>query len=240
MKVLAVYAHESPTSFNAAMKEVAISTFRELGYQVKLSDLYAMNFKAVADKNDFTRQSDSPMYKYQIEGMHALKNNTFSSDIFAEQEKIRWADFILFQFPIWWFSMPGILKGWFDRVFSMGFAYGGDVGIYNDGGLKGKKAMIAVTTGGPQPLYNPRGMNGDINKILYPIQHGILYFSGMDVLPPFIAWSVAHFNDKQRKDYLKKYKGRLLNLEIAEPIPFHPNSTYDENMQLKKGLKPEI
>lgn len=80
------------------------------------------------------------------------------------------------------------MKGWVDRVFTTGFAYGGGK-MYNKGGLKGKKAMLSVTIGGGQPMYSKTGLNGDIEQILFPIHHGILCFVGMEVLPPFIAWA---------------------------------------------------
>jgi Putative NADPH-quinone reductase (modulator of drug activity B) len=81
-------------------------------------------------------------------------------------------------------------------------------------------------------MYSPIGRNGDIEHILYHINHGMLYFSGMEVLPPFIAWSVAHSEEK-RQQYLKEYEQRLLTLETVEPILYHPAAHYDENGQLR-------
>ncbi|MEK8171985.1 NAD(P)H-dependent oxidoreductase [Streptomyces sp. M19] len=58
------------------------------------------------------------------ESKRAYTDGTLSEDIRAEQDKLRWADTIVLQFPMWWFGVPAILKGWFDRVFVKGFAYG--------------------------------------------------------------------------------------------------------------------
>lgn len=80
---------------------------------------------------------------------------TQSADIAGEQEKLLWADTVIFQFPLWWFSLPAIMKGWIDRVYAYGFAYGvgehsdthwGD--RYGEGTFAGKRAMLVVTAGG--------------------------------------------------------------------------------------------
>ncbi|GIM45425.1 NAD(P)H dehydrogenase [Collibacillus ludicampi] len=236
MNALIVYAHPEPKSFNGALKDLAVRFLTEQGHQVQVSDLYAMNFKAVADREDFVELSNPEFFKYQLEQIHASQNGLFSPDIAAEMEKLRWADFVLFQFPLWWFSVPAILKGWIDRVFAMGFVYGGGM-WYDKGGLKGKKAMLSLTTGGPAHIYSKDGINGDIDQILFPIHHGMLFFSGMEVLPPFIAWSVASASDEQRERYLEEFKQRLLTIESTEPIPFHPLSHYGENLQLKDEYK---
>lgn len=236
MNVLIVYAHPEPKSFNGALKDLAVRVLTEQGHQVQVSDLYAMNFKAVADRDDFVELSNPEFFKYQLEQIHSSQNGLFSPDIVAEMEKLRWADFVLFQFPLWWFSVPAILKGWIDRVFAMGFVYGGGM-WYDKGGLKGKKAMLSLTTGGPAHIYSKDGINGDIDQILFPIHHGMLFFSGMEVLPPFIAWSVVSVSDEQRERYLEEFKQRLFTIESTEPIAFHPLSHYGENLLLKDDYK---
>jgi len=232
MNVFIVYAHPEPKSFNAALKNTAISVLTKAGHQVEVSDLYAMNFKAVADKQDFQPVHNPVFFKCQLEQKLALEKGTLAPDIKAEQEKLRWAQFVILQFPLWWFSLPAILKGWVDRVFSMGFVYG-DGKVYDHGGLTGRKAMLSLTTGGPMTLYGPTGLNGDIQQILFPIHHGILYFSGMQVLPPFIAWAPAHASQEEREAYLQAYQERLLTLATTKPIQYHGLADYDENFQLK-------
>ncbi|MGG3124099.1 NAD(P)H-dependent oxidoreductase [Priestia megaterium] len=233
MNVLIIYAHLEPKSFNGALKDLAVSELTSLGHQVKVSDLYAMNFKAVADQDDFDTIQDENFFKYQIEQGNAAKTNSFSDDIQEEQEKLRWADFVIFQFPLWWYSVPAILKGWFDRVFASGFVYGKDIGRYDKGGLKGRKAMLSTTTGSPEYAYTPYGMDGDIHeKILYHINHGMLYFAGLEPVEPFIAWTPAR-DEENRQRYLSEYRSRLHRLSEIPSIPYHPTSHYDNNHQLK-------
>ncbi|WP_246014345.1 NAD(P)H-dependent oxidoreductase [Paenibacillus rhizophilus] len=124
MNVLIVYAHPEPESFNGALKDLAVAALTEEGHLVQVSDLYAMKFKAAADRDDFLMPVNPDFFKYQLEQGHASRTNTFSPDIKEEQEKLLWADFVIFQFPLWWYSVPAILKGWFDRVFASGFVYG--------------------------------------------------------------------------------------------------------------------
>jgi NAD(P)H dehydrogenase (quinone) len=61
----------------------------------------------------------------------------------------------------------------------------------------------------------------------------MLYFVGMDVLPPFIAWSASWVPDEMKKAYLDQYRERVLALDSTEPIFFHPLSDYDESFRLK-------
>lgn len=233
MNVLIVYAHPEPNSFNGALKDVAIKVLEEQGHQVKVSDLYAMNFNPVASKEDFLELENNDFFKYQAEQIAAVKNGTFTDDIYEEIIKLKWADFVLFQFPLWWLSVPAILKGWVDRVFAMGWLYGPGVGFYDQGGLKGKKTLVSVTTGGPGTMFSKDGISGDImDQVLHPIHRGILSFSGMEVLPPFVAYGAAH-NEENRKKYLNSFIERLLTIETTPSIPYHPNSHYDSSLQLK-------
>ena len=234
MNTLIVYAHEEPHSFNAAMKNLAVETLEEQGHGVVVSDLYRMKFKAVADGEDFLERRDRSYLKRQMEEKAAVALGTLSHDIVIEQQKLLAADLVLFQFPLWWFGMPAMLKGWVDRVMTMGFAYG--PGRYDQGGLKGRRAMLALTTGGPEASYVEAGINGPMDRILYPIQHGILYFCGLEVLPPFVTYGPARQSAEQRQAELERYRRHLLALDTLEPLPFHPLAHYDERGQLKPAF----
>jgi NAD(P)H dehydrogenase (quinone) len=232
MKVFIVYVHPEPRSLNGALKDLALRTLQNQGHQIQVSDLYAMQFNALATRADFLALQCEDVLHYMAEQLHAAETLAFTQDIREELEKLRWAEVVIFQFPLWWFSMPALLKGWIDRVFAMGVVYGGKFGIYDQGGLRGKKALLSVTSGTRATMYSPTGLNGDIERILYPIQHGILYFVGMQVLPPFVAYNVIH-DAQAREQALRDYEQRLLALEATEPIFYHPLSHYDEHRQLR-------
>ena len=94
---------------------------------------------------------------------------------------------MIWQFPLWWFSVPGILKGWVDKVFAFNRVYGRGR-FYEKGLFRGKRALLSLTTGGSgEAAYQPGGFNGDINGVLRPIQRGMLEFVGFDVLKPQIV-----------------------------------------------------
>jgi NAD(P)H dehydrogenase (quinone) len=110
MKVLYIFAHPEPKSFNAAMKDTALSALKEKGHEVKLSDLYAMEFNPVLKASDFTDRKNPDLFNPFLEAIKASKTGAFSPDIKEEMEKVKWADLLIFQFPIFFTAMPAIMK----------------------------------------------------------------------------------------------------------------------------------
>ena len=244
-KVFIVYAHPEAQSLNGSLKDLAVRTLSSQGHEVRVSDLYAMRFKAVADGDDFMDRQNRERLFYNRESNHAFVSGTQTPDVSAEQEKLLWADAVIFQFPLWWFSMPAILKGWVDRVFARGFAYavgvhgGGKFGIrYGDGALKGRRSMLSITVGGKVPHYAARGVNGALGDLLFHIQHGILYYPGMDVLPPFVVYESVRLTEDQYAAYAERYAARLKRLFADAPIPYRPQNggQYDDEQSLLLGL----
>ncbi len=211
MKILIVFAHPEHKSFNGAMLETTIETLKNLGHDLKIADLYRMNFNTSWDRKNFTTSQDASFLKLQLEEIYATENNGFANDINTEQEKVEWCDLMIWQFPLWWFALPAVLKGWVDRVFAMGRFYGAGK-FYNDGIFKGKKSLLSVTTGGPAASYEKAGFNGDMNSILRPIQRGILQFVGFTVLQPQTSYAVAHLTNDERKQLLENWSQRLQSI----------------------------
>jgi len=226
MNVFIVHAHPEPKSFNGALTEKARHHLVGSGHEVVVSDLYAMGWQARSDRANFTSIADADYFKQQSEEATATERSGFAADIAAEQEKLFACDILILQFPLWWFSLPAVLKGWVDRVFAMGRVYGGGH-WYDRGRLSGRRAMLSVTVGGPSSMYGPDGLNGDIDALLYPIQHGMLRFVGFDVLPPFISWQPARIPLAQREVYLAAYAQRLDQLRTLKPLHFPSLDLYD-------------
>jgi NAD(P)H dehydrogenase (quinone) len=217
MKVFIVLAHPEPLSFNGALFRAAIETLVEAGHEVRTSDLHAIHFDPISGRHNFTTVKDPQYFKQQIEELHATEAKGFAEDIETEIQKMEWCDLMIWQFPLWWFGLPGTLKGWVDRVFAMGRTYGGNK-LYGNGVFKGKRALLSLTTGGPAPSYAKGGFQGDINAILRPIQRGMLQFVGFEVLAPQIVYGPVRMDDSQRKELLTAYTERLKN--IADETPF--------------------
>ena len=217
MNVFIINAHAEPKSFNGAMFRTARETMSAAGHSVQVSDLYAMKFDPVSDRRNFTTVKDAEYFKQQIEEMHATEAGGFAPDVETELRKAEWCDLMIWQFPLWWFGLPAILKGWVDRVFAMGRTYGGDR-FYENGVFKGKRAMLSVTTGGPAEAYQSGGFNGDIHAVLRPIHRGMLRFTGWEVLSPNIVYGPVRLSEEERLASLNVWAARLLAVEKEQPI----------------------
>ena len=233
MNVFIVHAHHEPASFNGALTRTAVEALAGAGHQVVVSDLYAMGFDPVSDRRNFSTVKNPTYLKQQDEELFATENAGFAPDIAAEMEKLFACDALVFQFPIWWFGLPAILKGWVDRVLAMGLTYGGGR-WYDQGVFRGKRAMLSVTVGGPASMYTAHGLNGDIEAILFPINHGILRFTGFDVLPPFLVHAPARLSDAERAAELDRYRQTVLGLWDAAPIAYPSLADYDERFVLRE------
>jgi NAD(P)H dehydrogenase (quinone) len=236
VNVLIVYAHPEPKSFNGAMKDVAVETLGSQGHHVVVSDLYAMRFQAVVGRDDFCGERANPAFlSIPKEQTKAYQDGTLAPDIGLEQKRLKRADLLILQFPIWWFGMPGILKGWADRVLARGFAYMPGR-KYDTGLFRGKMAMVAATTGTSADTYAPDGIDGDILTVLWPIHNGLLRYCGFDVLTPFIAYMPGKISVEARSTYLDDYRNRLICLECTPRLFFHPAEDYGPNERLKPSV----
>ncbi|KAM5138102.1 NAD(P)H dehydrogenase [quinone] 1 isoform 2-T2 [Mantella aurantiaca] len=237
---LVVLAHQERTSFSYAMKEAAVEALKKKGWTIAVSDLYAMKFNPLLSRDDITGSLRDPEnFKYGTESVQAYKDGRLSKDIVEEQKKLADADLVIFQFPMYWFGLPAILKGWFDRILTGGFAYSQSEMFYN-GPFKNKKAVLSFTTGGLETMYSTTGINGDMNVLLWPVQRGILHFCGFQVLEPQISCSIAHTPPEKRAIILEAWKARLAKICEEKPISFVPNEDFDMSFAGGFVLKKEV
>lgn len=232
MNVLIVHAHPEPQSFTTALKNLAVEQLSHAGHQVVVSDLYAMNFNPVASAADFTARKNPDYLVYALEQRINYENQTIAADIAAEVEKVKAADLIIFSFPLHWFSVPAILKGWIDRVFVSGLTYGGKR-FYDQGGLKGKKALLSFTLGGREHMFGDTAIHGEIETMLRPLLRGTLYYVGMDVLPPFIGYHIPYIDQAAREQILTDYSDYLSNIDELKPLEFPRLDQFDDKLYPK-------
>jgi len=240
VQVLWVYAHPDPRSLNGSLRDLGIRVLREHGHEVRESDLYAMGWDPVVRAADFAHD---PAERLDVlaESQRALEDGSLHEDIRAEQEKLRWADTLVVQFPLWWFGMPAILKGWFDRLFVQGFAQGvldpdtGRARRYGDGGLVGRRAMVLTTVGANAATTGPRGIHGELDETLFPLTHGTFWYSGMSVVAPFVVNGAVALSDEDYADAAARLTERLVALPDAETIPFRRQNggDYDDHLVLR-------
>ncbi|MDB6078017.1 MAG: oxidoreductase [Akkermansiaceae bacterium] len=229
--ILIVHAHPEPQSFSTSLARTAAATLATAGHQVVFSDLYAQRFDPVSDRRNFTTTADPAYLKQQVEEAHATEHAGFVPELDAEMRKVEACDLLIFSFPLWWYGMPAILKGWVDRVLAYGRMYG-EGRWFETGFARDKRAMVLMTTGGGAAGYGGHGFNPSLEAILTPIHHGIFWFNGMSPLPPFVAWSAAHGTDSDRHAVLAQWQTRLAGIFAEPPYQLPPTTDFDPETAL--------
>ncbi len=112
MNVLIVYCHPSSNSFTYKVKESFVRGLKDAGHTYEVSDLYAERFDPVMSEEEYLREG---FYREEAE---------VPEDVKQEQKKINNADVLVFIYPDFWTASPAMLEGWFQRVWTCGFAYG--------------------------------------------------------------------------------------------------------------------
>ena len=232
MRALVVLAHPEPRSFNAALKDATLEVLAARGAQVVVSDLYADGFGAVAGRADFTTVRDADRLTLSLEQRHALGHDGLAPEVARELGRLRAADLLVLHFPLWWFGLPAILKGWIDRVFVSGGVYGRSA-VFERGRLRGKRAIACVTTGAPEAAFGRDGLFGDLDTLLRPLHRGVLGFTGMTVLPPYAAWHVPYVGAAERGTMIDAWREHLGALDTLVPLPMptladHPESGFGD------------
>ncbi|MFD4628876.1 NAD(P)H-dependent oxidoreductase [Streptomyces sp. NPDC058284] len=246
MKILWVFAHPERRSLGGSLLTEGLGTLESLGHEHRVSDLYGMGWKAVVDADDFESASRERLF-VGPEQERAYRDRALSEDIGLEQEKIAWADAVVFQFPLWWFGPPAILKGWFDRVLVQGFGFGvkgpdGRTLRYGDGGLTGKRALVVTSVGARESGFGPRGIHGQLEQVLFPLLHGTFWYTGMAALPPYVVYGADRLTAAGYARAAAELRERLRTLDTTAPLPFrHENGgAYDDDLVLRPELAPGL
>ena len=171
--VLLVIAHPKPTSFNHSILAVVKRELEAKGCTVQVRDLYANQFNPLLSESELT----------------SIPKGNIPMDVQIEQKWIKWCNVLILIHPIWWSSMPAILKGYMDRVFSEGFAYKVEGNKPPAGCLSEKQVLILNTHGQAKELYESKFYPA-INQTTNPgyelcgmklINHH--YFAGIPYIP---------------------------------------------------------
>lgn len=131
MHVFIVYAHPSKQSFTYQMKETFVKSLEKNQHTYEISDLYEMNFNETFSESEYLREA---FYN---------REPAIPNDVLLEQKKIQKADVLVFIYPVFWSECPAKLTGWFQRVWTYGFAYGDDAEM-----KKLDKVLCLVSMGG--------------------------------------------------------------------------------------------
>lgn len=184
MRVLIVYAHPNPASFNHAMLEYCQKGLIAAGHEVRVKDLYIENFDPVLRAQDLA----------------SLQTRVIPEKIAQEQEALLWAEGLVFIYPLWWYGRPAILKGWFDHILTNGvaFAYSaeGPMGL-----LQHKKALVLITAGSDKSFFQA---NDSENLIHRPMTDGTLSFCGIKNIQYEVFYNVPTLPLEEREKILQQ------------------------------------
>lgn len=148
MKAFIVYCHPSEDSFTRCVRDAFIRGLEDAGHEYVLSDLYKIDFRTDMTEKEYLRD--------------AYYRNTpdLADDVLAEQAKINASDAIVFIYPVFWSEAPAKLVGWFDRVWSYGFAYGEKTMKTLD------KGLILCSAGNPVGRLEQFGILDSMKKVM--------------------------------------------------------------------------
>ena len=149
MKVFIVYCHPSNNSLTREVRDSFISGLESAGHDYVLSDLYAMNFTSDMGESEYEREA------------HYRRELPLPEDVRAEQEKINASDAIVFVYPVFWTDAPSKLVGWFDRVWTFGFAYGENRGMKTL-----EKGLVLCVAGNTLEYFEKTGLGEAMKKVM--------------------------------------------------------------------------
>lgn len=188
-KVLVINAHPYSESYVSELFRTYVKNLDNNKHQLKTIELGKMTF--------------DPVLRYGYS-----KRMPVDNDIELSQNLINWADHIVFFYPIWWTSMPALLKGWIDRVLTPGFAFNSK-GLKNTKHLKGRTAQLFLTSDAPA-IYERLILNSPVRLMK---QH-ILGYCGIRVVKSDILGMVnAPKREKARKKFIEKVKQEAIKFQ---------------------------
>lgn len=192
MKVLIVFTHPNPNSFNHALLEQVTFGLKQAGHEVRVKDLYQEAFDPILQADDLAQ----------------LQTGSIPPRIQTEQDQLLWAEGLIFIYPLWWFDRPAMLKGWFDVVLTNGLAF-----KYSSQGvtglLKHRKALVMITAGGAEQYFKD---NDAIQLIHRPVTDGTLSFCGIKDVSHEIFYDIGNLTDQERAKIL--HNAKLIGLDF--------------------------
>ncbi|MEM7196419.1 MAG: NAD(P)H-dependent oxidoreductase [Pseudomonadota bacterium] len=239
MKAHIVLAHPEAKSFNGHLARVTDATLDREGWARSFTDLYASEFDPCEGAPHYATRADKTYFHAQTEQRYHADNNTTPIDAAEERDKLLNCDLLVVHFPLWWFGMPAMLKGWIDRVFIYGSVYKSQM-RYDNGICRGKKMIACITTGASTDSCGFNGREGDTHLFAWPMLFPYRYI-GFDVLEPIVFHGIGGvasiekhedgFSDLDR--YAEEWSNCLCDIESRNCIPYNSDDDFDRNKVLK-------
>jgi glutathione-regulated potassium-efflux system ancillary protein KefF len=135
----------------------------------------------------------------------------FDIDVAREQEILSEHELVIWQHPMYWYSVPGLLKHWFDKVLLRGWAYGADANALRD-----KRCLWVCTTGGDNSAFTPEGMHAFGFDAFVPAIEQTARFCGMRWQEPTVVHAAHRVPTDELKQAALNYRikvERLMSLD---------------------------
>ncbi|EMF30504.1 NAD(P)H oxidoreductase YRKL [Streptomyces gancidicus BKS 13-15] len=168
MHTLLVVAHPRPSSLTAQVADRARSRLEAAGSTVDLLDLHTEGF--------------DPRMTFEDEPDIDDPGKVYSAEVRAHMRRLEAADEIVIIFPVWWYGLPALLKGWIDRVWNHGFAYGPRTFTSQ---LAGKRVLWLGLAGGTERAFTRSGVHGLLEQQLTA---GISRYSGIEAATSHVVY----------------------------------------------------
>jgi len=241
MRAHIVLAHPERQSFNGTLADASQRALVNAGWDVSMSDLYGDGFDPREGARHYESRADTGRFHAQTEQRFNADQGSLPSDVQREMDQLLESDLLVVHFPLWWFGMPAILKGWMDRVFVYGAMYRSQA-RYDQGVCAGKRMLACVTTGASADSCAADGREGDTRMHLWPALFPFRYL-GYDVLSPAVFHGIGGVsfveNEESAVDvvesYVDRWSGALVGLDDWPLIPYNADGDFDE----RKRLHPE-
>jgi NAD(P)H dehydrogenase (quinone) len=180
MHLLVVYAHPLRQSYTGAVLDSFLGGFAEAGsHTAEIADLYREGLEA----------------RFQPEDYAQFRGDAMPEEIRREQARVERAEALAFVFPVWWWSFPAILKGWFERVFSEGWAYQFEPGL-SRGRLRDRPTLLLGVGGSRQSTYRKYGYD---EAMRIQIDVGLLGYCGLRDVETHLFYDVEQSPENRRR-----------------------------------------
>jgi NAD(P)H dehydrogenase (quinone) len=197
MRVFIVYAHPHEDSFTRHVRDSFIQGLGSAGHSYILSDLYGMGFKTDMSAAEYQREA---YYRREL---------PVPEDVAREQEKINSSDGIAFIYPVFWTDVPAKLKGWFDRVWTYGFAYGDNRTM-----KQLEKGLVICTAGNSLEYFRQTGFLEAMKKVMLEDR----LFDRVKAKEMLVLEETSRENPAREAKW-EEHLRRVFDLGVSEPFP---------------------
>lgn len=193
MQVFVVYCHPSRNSFTYDVKQEFLKGLNDANHEFVVSDLYEMNFNEEMSEDEYEREA---YYRTDI---------PVADDVIEEQRKIQKSDAIVFIYPVFWTEAPAKLVGWFDRIWTSGFAYNPNPQM-----KVLKKALFILSAGKTMESLEETGESNAMRTVMLgdrirnrALEKEMIIFDG-----------TTHWDEEQRKERMAEYLNTAYKLGL--------------------------